>query len=69
MDDDKRIENNEEEAVSNDNIAGEEGETNSEERDKSRPYVFQRLPINFQKRLFLASKQPILHSKRACFCF
>ena len=39
MDDDKRIENNEEEAVSNDNIAGEEGETNSEERDKSRPYV------------------------------
>lgn len=37
MDDDKRIENNEEEAVSNDNIAGEEGETNSEERDKSRP--------------------------------
>ena len=38
MDDDKRIENNEEEAVSNDNIAGEEGETNSEERDKSRPY-------------------------------
>lgn len=52
MDDDKRIENNEEEAVSNDNIAGEEGETNSEERDKSRPYVFRRLPINFQKRLF-----------------